>query len=136
MTTTTATTERLLEAIASAEIGDDLFAPDVTLDATVPGWRFPVKGAAAVRDQFRTWFADPGAFEELRRHAIEAGEVVEFTLVWEEDGVPFAAHQVHVLEFDRASDRIAAVRSWCGGRWNATELAKMEAAARQSGHAG
>lgn len=133
---TATATERLLHAIGAGEFGDDIFAPDVTLDATVPGWRFPLQGAAAVREQYASWFVHPGRLEEVVRSDVADGTVLCFTRTWEDNGVPFASRQAHILEIDRAADRICRVLSWCGGGWDASRLAEMEAAAQRSGHAG
>jgi len=120
--------ERYLAAIESGAIaGCDAFSPDVTLDATVPNWRFSVRGAAAVRTELSRWYADSGTFEELQRIPLPSGELVEFTLRWEEGGVPYAAHQTHHI--DVADGRITRDRVWCGGRWSATLLAEMAEAA-------
>jgi hypothetical protein len=119
--------DRFLTAIETASIaGCGVFADDVRVDAVVPEWRFPIAGAAAVEEQFARWFADPGHFEELVRTPLPTGELVEFTLAWLEGGVPTAARQVHVLEVD--GDRIVSDRVWCGGRWPASLLARMEEA--------
>jgi hypothetical protein len=47
-------------------------------------------------------------------------------LAWGQDGVPHAAHHVHVL--DVVDGRIVADTVWCAGRWPASLLAEMEAA--------
>jgi hypothetical protein len=52
--------------------------------------------------------------------------VVEYTLSWTENGVPHAAHHVHLLTV--RDDRIVADTVMCGGRWPASLLAEMEAA--------
>ena len=44
-----------------------------------------------MRDELGRWYADLGRFGELRRNGIDDGELVEFTLSWEEAGVPHAA---------------------------------------------
>lgn len=119
-----------MSAIADATMAEaDFFAPDVLLDATVPNWRFVVRGDDAVRRQLAGWYAEPGAFEDLRRTPLPGGELLEFTLSWEERGQPHASHQIHVLELD-GDGRIASDRVWCGGRWPASLLADMEEAAR------
>ena len=128
MTITTTTAEaidRLLEAVQQGGgFSSSLFAPDVELDATVPGWRFQRRGAAAVAAQYSQWFADPGTFEELERHDFAGGAVVTYLLAWEEGGVPHAAHHCHVIRFDE-DGRIATDQFFCGGRWNAALLAEM-----------
>lgn len=120
--------DAFLEAArAGAGMASALFTPDVVLDATVPGWRFEVRGAGAVARQYSGWFAAPGAFEELERLAVDGGEVVTYLLSWVEEGVPHAAHHCHVLRLT-PDGRIAGDRFFCGGRWPASLLAEMAAA--------
>lgn len=131
MTTTATTTavDRLLEVVAGARpVGDDVYAADAQLDAVVPGWRFPVVGADRIGAQLAEWFRDPGTLEELERHPTPDGEVVTYTVTWEEGGIPHAARHVHVLTVE--GDRIVRDHVWCGGRWPAPLLAEMEAARR------
>ena len=121
--------ERYLAAIESAAMSRcDALSADVVLDATVPNWRFAVSGETAVRDELGRWYAQAGRFEELTRSPLPNGELIEFTLSWEESGVPHAVHQAHVVEV--RDDRIVADRVWCGGRWPAALLAEMAATAQ------
>lgn len=127
------TVDRFLEAIASGDgVPTELFAADAVLDATVPGWRFPLRGAGRLCDQYDGWFRHPAAFEELERLTVDGGEVVTYLLTWLVRGVPHAAHHIHVLRFD-ASGRIAADRFFCGGQWDAALLATMAADAGDAG---
>lgn len=122
------TVDRFLEAIASGDgVPAELFADDAVLDATVPGWRFAVRGGAALAGQYSGWFAHPARFEELERLPVEGGEVLTYLLTWSERGVPHAAHHCHVLRLD-GSGRIAGDRFFCGGRWDAGLLARMAGA--------
>ncbi len=122
------TVDRLLAAIAGGDgVPADLFSVDALLDATVPGWRFTVRGRAAIAGQYRGWFAHSATFEELERLPFDGGEVLAYLLTWSERGVPHAAHHCHVLHFD-AVGRIAGDRFFSGGRWNAGLLAMMAGA--------
>lgn len=124
--------DEFLDAVESATVADcQAFAEAAEFDATVPNWRFVVQGAEAIRAELGRWYEDPGKFEELRRAPIPGGEVVEFTLCWEQQGVPHACHQVHVLEV--GDGRIVSDRAWCGGRWPASLLAQMAEASRTEG---
>jgi hypothetical protein len=76
-----------------------------------------------VRQELAKWYGTPGSFEDLTRTPIPAGEFIQFTLRWEEGGVPFAVHQAHVVEV--AEGRVVRDTTWCGGRWSATLLAEM-----------
>lgn len=122
------TVDAFLEAVcAGVGVPAGLFTPDVALDATVPRWRFAVRGADAVARQYSGWFAAPGAFEELERRPVDDGEVVTYVLSWVDAGVPHAAHHCHVLRL-APDGRIARDLFFCGGRGPADLLAEMAAA--------
>lgn len=126
---TTSVIETFLKAIESAAIPScDVWSDDATLDATVPNWRLHAAGADAIRAEYARWFADQGSFGDLRRRPLAdgTGEVVEYTLSWQEHGVPHAAHHMHLLTV--RDGRIVADTVMCGGRWPASLLAEMEAA--------
>jgi hypothetical protein len=120
--------DRLIEGIEHARISQTgAFAADAVLDATVPNWRFTVRGAPAIEAELGGWFADTGHFEELRRTAIPGGAIVEFVLTWEENGEPHMCHQAHRIEV--SDGLIVADKVWCGGRWGAALQAEMAEAA-------
>lgn len=121
-----------LAAISEARMQNyDAFAPSAVIDATVPNWRYRVEGSEAIRKELGRWYADPGTFEDLNRTSLPGGELVQFTLCWEENGVPHAAHQAHVIQVD--SEGITYDTIWCGGRWPAGLLAQMEEPTRGQG---
>jgi len=130
--TTDATDEVIGRFLASIEAGAmpglGVLSDDVVLDATVPNWRFTVCGADAVGAELARWYADPGTFEELSRTPVPGGELVTFTLHWQENGVPHAVHQAHVVTV--SGGRIVRDQAWCGGRWPAALLAEMAEAGR------
>jgi len=126
ITITSTVVDRLLTAIRTGGVVASLYRDDAHLDATVPSWRFTVDGAEAIATEYARWFAHPGRFSELRRSPTADGEVVEYTLRWIENGVPHAAHHVHVLTVDSAREQITTDRVWCGGRWDAALLAQMD----------
>jgi hypothetical protein len=121
--------EKFLHAIETATIpACDVWSTDAALDATVPSWRSHASGPDAIRAEYARWFADPGQIGELRRYPVADGpsEVLEYTLSWTENGVPHAAHHMHLLTV--RDDLIVADTVFCGGRWPASLLAEMEAA--------
>jgi hypothetical protein len=135
MTSTTAAArqteavDEFLHAIENAAIPEcRAWQQDATLDATVPNWRMQLSGADAIRAEYARWFADPGHFHDLSRHLVDGGEreVVEYTLSWQENGVPHAGHHLHVLTLK--DGLIASDMVFCGGRWPASLLAEMAAA--------
>jgi hypothetical protein len=121
--------DRFLDAVASGDgIPADVYAEGAVLDATVPGWRLSAAGPDGIAGTYRSWFADPAAFEELERLPMPGGEVVRYVLTWVEGGLGHAAHHCHVLLVD--DDRITSDTVFCGGRWDAGLLAQMAEAGR------
>jgi len=132
--TTTATTltavDRFLDGVRAGQVPSEVYAPDAKLDATVPGWRFQLTGAAAIAAEYGRWFSCPSRLDTVERHPIEDGEVIRYLQTWEVDGQPHAAHHTHLLRVD--GDRIVADTVFCGGRWGPELLAEIGPAA----HAG
>jgi hypothetical protein len=121
----------LLAGIEAGVVPIGVFSEDAFLDATVPNWRFTARGAAAVHAELSRWYADPGTFEDLRRSRIDKGELVEFTLTWEENGVSHMCHQAHILSL--RDGQVDSDTAFCGGRWPAELIAEMAAASQTSG---
>jgi hypothetical protein len=131
--TTATTIDRFLEAIVD---GPDqpgprfeaLYLPEANLDAVVPGWRFQLQGVEAIAAEYAEWFNCPSTLDEVNRQRTPLGEIVEYTVSWEENGVPHAARHIHVFTLDPESGLVSDEHVWCGGRWDATLLADMAAA--------
>jgi hypothetical protein len=115
-----------LSAVAlGTGVPSDIYVTQAVLDATVPHWRFESHGAGAIAQQLSGWYADPGQLFDLSRTELPTGELVRFTLAWNENGNPMSAHQVHV--FTVRGRQITQQDAWCGGRWDAALMAEIEA---------
>lgn len=119
--------DQLLAAVEAGRGAESVaaYSPDAVVDATVPGWRFHMRGRDAIAAEYANWFKDPAIFEELDRVQTPTGEVVMYLISWTERGVPHAAHHCHVLSLDPSTGLIDRERVFCGGRWDATALAAM-----------
>lgn len=108
--------DRFIEAVRTAGFAEtDVFAEDAESDTTPPNWRLQVRGPAALRAQYATWFDRPAEILELRRTPLPDGELLEYTRCWSEAGVPHRAHHIHRLTV--VGGKIAEDAHWCGGRW-------------------
>ena len=135
MTTTTAplptlsaTIDRFLAA-AQAGRGDQiraLYADDAVLDATVPSWRFQLRGPDRISRQYTGWFSEPGVFDELVRLPVAGGESVRYLIRSQEDGERYVAHHCHFFEVG-ADGLIQRDTFFCGGRWGDELVARMAA---------
>ena len=84
-----------------------------------------------MRAELARWYADPGHFELVQRNRMDNGELVEFTLNWDEAGVPHTCHQAHVIRL--RDGRVAIDTVFCGGRWPEPLVAQMQAAQQSKG---
>jgi hypothetical protein len=116
----------LAEIAEGTGISTDAWSDDSALDATVPHWRFERSGAEAIAAELSDWYDAPMAIDSAVRRQIPGGEAVELDLSWIQDGVPHAAHELHLITVD--GDRISRDTVFSGGRWSAALLAEMEAA--------
>jgi hypothetical protein len=119
----------LLDSVAAGSgIPAELYAPGAVLDAVVPMWRLEAHGPEAIATQLSGWYADPGSFTDVVRTPLPNGELVRYTLEWTEKGAPWACHQVHVVAI--GDGLITRHEMWCGGRWDASVQAEIEAGLR------
>jgi hypothetical protein len=123
--------DALLAGIEPGAIPAGVFGDDVVLDATVPNWRYTTRGCPAVGEVLSHWYADPGTFENLRRTPIAEGELVEFTLTSEENGIAHMGHQAHILRL--RDGHVASDTAFCWRRWPAPLIAEMAAASQTAG---
>jgi hypothetical protein len=126
--TASAVVDAYLDQLSEGVLGSSgLLADDARFSATVPQWRYQVRGADAVRQELGSWFACPTRIVEERRVPTAEGEVVVLGLRWEEHGGTWGGHQTHVLTV--ADGRITAIHAACGGRWSPEVLAQLPASA-------
>jgi hypothetical protein len=122
--------DALLAGIEAGAVPAEVFSHDAILDATVPNWRYTTLSGPAVQAELSRWYADPGTFETLHRTRLDDGELVEFTLTWEENGTTHMCHQAHILHL--RDGQIASDTAFCGGRWPAPLIAEMAAGSQSA----
>lgn len=122
--------DRFLAAVEAGRLTSDLYAPDATLDATVPGWRFQVHGVDAILSEYGRWFSDPCRLHTIDRHRLPDGELLRYVQDYDLESGSFTTHHLHLLTI--VDDKITRDVVFCGGRWGPEALEKMGSAA----HAG
>jgi hypothetical protein len=97
---------------------------ETIFDATVPGWRFVLRGAEPIVGQLHHWWPTPA---ELPSHQVTPtpdGAVVEFERRWHDDGELRGCRQVHVLVLD--GQRVRELRITCAGEWDEQTLRAID----------
>jgi len=119
--------DQFVAAVESAGFtSSDFFAEDAVLDVTIPDWRFTVRGADAICRELAAWLPGRTNIDEIHRFAMLGGEAVELSLSWEAARIPYACHQLHLIQLK--DGLIAEDKAWCGGHWPADLLAEMAGA--------
>lgn len=125
-TATLAVVDRFLAAVETGRLSSDLYAPDALLDATVPGWRFQVRGPDAIVEEYRGWFTGPCRLHTIERQALPDGALIRYVQSDLDPG-DITTHHLHLLTI--VEDQITRDVVFCGGRWGPDLVAKMGAAA-------
>lgn len=132
MTTTPATTvsdgtaSRLatdfIHFLETGELAEDLFAPDVFSDITLPTWRMQAADVAGLRALRQYGHPDPGRVPQNRLDVFDGGFVLEFTEAWAGDGGEWTSREI--ARADVSDGRITALSLYCTGDWSPARIAE------------
>jgi hypothetical protein len=118
--------EALIDYLRSA-IFDSLrpsLVPETVFDATVPGWRFRLRGTDQIVSQLYHWWPTPAELPSYRVTPTAEGVVLEFERPWLEHGERCGCRQVHVLVLD--GERLRELRITCAGKLDEQTLHDIE----------
>ncbi len=113
----------------------ECLAPDVVYDASVPGWRYQLQGAARVMEEYRDEWTGQHTWAVIELHVAPTadGAVVDFELRGPCPGDDqHAGHEeaVRVANIFVIDDgRIAEHRFYCCGQWDQETIRRIEAEA-------
>jgi hypothetical protein len=116
----------LIESLRSGNF-DQLrphLAPETVFDATVPGWRFLLRGPESIVRQLHHWWPTPAELPFSRVTPTTEGAVVEFERRWLGDGGLRGCRQVHILVLD--GERVREMRVTCAGEWDEETLRDVD----------
>jgi hypothetical protein len=108
--------DELIAFLETGEPHDDLFAPDVFFDVTVPHWRLQAQGrdeAVALR---RQQHPAPGRVVRCRLDETRSGFVLEFEERWHERGRAWYAREIARAAV--GDDGITELSVYCTGDWD------------------
>jgi hypothetical protein len=117
---------KVIRFLATGDVPEGLFRPDVFLDLTMPTWRVQAAGAEdliAVRKEGR-----PGAGSVTRWRADPTpdGFVFEFEERWDSQGQQWYAREMMRIEVTDGA--IAGLTVYCTGDWDEARQAEHAAA--------
>jgi hypothetical protein len=108
--------DELIAFLETGEPHEDLFAPDVFFDVTMPHWRLQAQGrdeAVALR---RQQHPAPGRVVRSRLDETQDGFVLEFEERWHERGRAWYAREI--VRAAVGDDGIAELSVYCTGDWD------------------
>jgi hypothetical protein len=116
----------LIECLQSANFDSlrPFLVPETVFDASVPGWRFRLRGPEQIVSQLYHWWPTPGELPASRITPTAEGVVLEFERHWFEDGERCGGRQVHVLVLDGESLR--ELRITCAGKLDEQTLRDID----------
>jgi hypothetical protein len=106
----------LIRYLETGTAPQDLFAPDVFVDVSVPQWRLQTAGVRdilAVRAQSHPW---PGRVRVERVETLKDGFTIEFEERWEHSGQRWYCREM--IRADVHDGSIAEMSVYCTGDWD------------------
>lgn len=117
--------KRLIGLLEWPAGGGDVLASDVLLDLNVPQWRWQVQGRDAILEILREEYPAGSSIPWWRCEQTTSGVLVELEQRWTDaDGERLYSRQAWVVQIG-ADDRIAELRLWCTGNWDAATLERQ-----------
>lgn len=117
---------QMVDWLATGEVTDGLFAPDVFCDFSVPQWRLQsdtLDGMLALR---RTSHPAPGQVVNQRVDPTPTGFVIEFDEHWH-DGAGECWYAREMIRVEIQDGQIAAMSVYCTGDWDGARQAAHSA---------
>ena len=108
--------------LETGEVAEDLFAPDVFSDITLPTWRLQASDVASLRALRQHSHPQPGRVPQHRLDLFDGGFVIEFTEAWDGDGGQWTSREI--ARVDVRNGRIAALSLYCTGDWSPARIAE------------
>lgn len=108
--------------LETGEVPENLFAPDVFSDVTLPTWRLQAEDAEGLIGMRRESHPAPGRVPQQRLDVIPGGFVLEFTEAWEEGGTEWTSREM--ARADLRGGRIVAISIYCTGDWSPERVAE------------
>ncbi|HWD04361.1 MAG TPA: hypothetical protein VG674_18130 [Amycolatopsis sp.] len=120
--------ENFVRFLETGTVPDDLFAPDVFADLSLPQWRVQTATAGdlvALRADSHPY---PGRVRIERQSTTECGFTLEFEERWTHEGRRWYCREM--IRADVEGDRITELSIYCTGDWDETTQRDHAAAVR------
>jgi hypothetical protein len=113
---TTAALDNLVRFFETGVAADDLFAPDVFTDLSLPRWRIQTADAEGVVALRADRHPFPGRVRVQRVEQTERGFTVEFEERWQHQGQQWYCREM--IRADVVDGRIVDLAVYCTGDWD------------------
>jgi hypothetical protein len=118
----------LIKYLETGQPPEDLYAPDVFIDVSLPHWRLQAdtaEGALAIRSSGHPW---PGTVHVGRVEQTSTGFTMEFEERWPHEGQNWYCREM--IRADVLDDRIVEMAVYCTGDWDESVQREHAAAVR------
>ncbi|MCE5291357.1 MAG: hypothetical protein LLG14_19255 [Nocardiaceae bacterium] len=112
----------IVDFLESGNPPEELFAPDIFCDLTMPLWRAQARGVEDVVRQRKQGHPGGGQVEVTRWAPTPDGLVMEFTEHWNADGQRWYAREMAWV--DVVDDQIKSLSVYCTGDWDEARQAE------------
>jgi hypothetical protein len=127
-TDATTAVARLISFLETGTVPDDLFAPDVFADLSLPHWRVQTDTADAIVAERMAGHPFPGQVRVERVEPTNRGFTMEFEERWEHEGQRWYCREM--IRADVVRDTIVELSIYCTGDWDEAKQREHRQAVR------
>jgi hypothetical protein len=117
---------KMIRFLATGDVPEGLFRPDVFLDLSMPTWRIQTAGAEDLIAVRKEGHPGPGTVTGWRADPTPSGFVLEFEERWNGEGQRWYAREM--IRADVTGGAIAQLTVYCTGDWDEARQAEHAAA--------
>lgn len=122
--TARALANKFITFLETGDSAEELWAPDLFVDFTMPQWRLQAQGVEDVAALRKAGHPGPGRVSRSRFDPTPTGFVLEVEEQWEQDGESWYCREL--FRADVSDGVISALSVYCTGDWDRDRVARHQ----------